>query len=68
MDVPCNSTSKYVPEAISIAGRAKYVIVVAGLDFSQETEDHHRYSLYFTKLSNGSDNACSCCKHKNQLF
>lgn len=43
-DVACNS-STYFAEALSIAKRADYVIVVAGLDLSQETEDHDRYSL-----------------------
>ncbi|XP_027163916.1 probable beta-D-xylosidase 6 isoform X2 [Coffea eugenioides] len=43
-DVPCNSTAG-IPEALSIAKEAEYVIVVAGLDLSQETEDLDRYSL-----------------------
>lgn len=40
----CNSSS-YFEEALSAARQADYVIVVAGLDLSQETEDHDRYSL-----------------------
>ncbi|KAL8472757.1 hypothetical protein ACS0TY_029833 [Phlomoides rotata] len=43
-DVSCNS-STYFSEALSAAKQADYVIVVAGLDLSQETEDHDRYSL-----------------------
>lgn len=43
-DVTCNSTSGF-KEALSIAREADFVIVVAGLDLSQETEDHDRYSL-----------------------
>ncbi|XP_019154966.1 PREDICTED: probable beta-D-xylosidase 6 [Ipomoea nil] len=44
LDVACNSTDGFA-EAVSIAKRADYVIVVVGLDLSQETEDHDRYSL-----------------------
>lgn len=44
LDVGCNSTAGF-PDAISIAKEADYVIVVAGLDLSQETEDRDRYSL-----------------------
>ncbi|TMW99366.1 hypothetical protein EJD97_002668 [Solanum chilense] len=44
LDVGCNSTAGF-PDAISIAKEADYVIVVAGLDLSQETEDLDRYSL-----------------------
>ncbi|KAJ8567400.1 hypothetical protein K7X08_019608 [Anisodus acutangulus] len=44
LDVGCNSTAGF-QGAISIAKEADYVIVVAGLDLSQETEDHDRYSL-----------------------
>ncbi|KAL2241468.1 UNVERIFIED_CONTAM: putative beta-D-xylosidase 6 [Sesamum indicum] len=43
-DIPCNSTTDFA-EALSVAKRAEYVIIVAGLDLSQETEDHDRYSL-----------------------
>lgn len=32
-------------EAVSIAKEADFVIIVAGLDLSQETEDRDRYSL-----------------------
>ncbi|KAK1351654.1 putative beta-D-xylosidase 6 [Heracleum sosnowskyi] len=42
--VPCESTSGF-NEAISIAKDADVVVIVAGLDLSQETEDHDRYSL-----------------------
>ncbi|KAK4346723.1 hypothetical protein RND71_033062 [Anisodus tanguticus] len=53
LDVGCNSTADF-QDAICIAKEADYVIVVAGLDLSQETEDHDRYSLllpgYQTKL------------------
>ncbi|XP_059293437.1 probable beta-D-xylosidase 6 isoform X1 [Lycium ferocissimum] len=44
LDVGCNSTAGF-QDAISIAKEADYVLVVAGLDLSQETEDHDRYSL-----------------------
>ncbi|XP_055802877.1 probable beta-D-xylosidase 6 [Solanum dulcamara] len=44
LDVGCNSTAGF-PDAISIAKEADYVIVVAGLDLSQEREGHGRYSL-----------------------
>ncbi|XP_022894659.1 probable beta-D-xylosidase 6 [Olea europaea var. sylvestris] len=54
-DIPCNSSSGFA-EALSIATEAEYVIIVAGLDLSQETEDHDRYSLllpgYQTELIN----------------
>ncbi|XP_042045622.1 probable beta-D-xylosidase 6 isoform X3 [Salvia splendens] len=43
-DVSCNSTVGFV-EALSAARQSDYVIVVAGIDLSQETEDHDRYSL-----------------------
>ncbi|KAK4393917.1 putative beta-D-xylosidase 6 [Sesamum angolense] len=43
-DIPCNSTNDFA-EALSVAKQAEYVIIVAGLDLSQETEDHDRYSL-----------------------
>lgn len=42
--MPCESTSGF-NEAISIAKDADIVVIVAGLDLSQETEDHDRYSL-----------------------
>ncbi|XP_009795794.1 probable beta-D-xylosidase 6 [Nicotiana sylvestris] len=44
LDVGCNSTAGF-QDAISIVKEADYVIVVAGLDLSEETEDHDRYSL-----------------------
>nr|GMD57075.1 probable beta-D-xylosidase 6 [Ipomoea batatas] len=44
LDVACNSTDGFA-EAVSIAKKADYVIVVVGLDLSQETEDHDRDSL-----------------------
>ncbi|KAL0343047.1 UNVERIFIED_CONTAM: putative beta-D-xylosidase 6 [Sesamum angustifolium] len=43
-DIPCNSTNDFA-EALYVAKQAEYVIIVAGLDLSQETEDHDRYSL-----------------------
>lgn len=43
-DVACNSTA-YFSKAVSAAKKVEYVIVVAGLDLSQETEDRDRYSL-----------------------
>lgn len=43
-DVACNSTT-HLPKALSIARSSEYVIIVAGLDLSQETEDLDRYSL-----------------------
>ncbi|KAL6953481.1 putative beta-D-xylosidase 6 [Sarracenia purpurea var. burkii] len=42
--VPCNSNAGFT-DAISIASEADFVIVVAGLDLSQENEDRDRYSL-----------------------
>ncbi|XP_073018667.1 probable beta-D-xylosidase 6 [Primulina eburnea] len=55
VDVSCNSTDKF-SEALSVAKQAEYVVVVAGLDLSQEEEDHDRYSLllpgYQMKLVN----------------
>ncbi|CAM8900993.1 unnamed protein product [Rhodiola kirilowii] len=42
--VACPSDDKF-DEAIHIAEEVEYVIVVAGLDLSQETEDHDRVSL-----------------------
>lgn len=42
--MPCNSSTGF-SEALSAAKEAEYVIVVAGLDLSQETEDRDRYSL-----------------------
>lgn len=44
VDVACASNSKF-PEAISISKEAEFVIIVAGIDLSQETEDHDRFSL-----------------------
>lgn len=44
LDVPCKSNAGF-GEAVSIAKQADYVIVVAGLDLSQETEDLDRISL-----------------------
>lgn len=43
-DIPCKSDSGF-KEAIHVAKKADYVIVVAGLDLSQETEDLDRVSL-----------------------
>ncbi|XP_065876324.1 probable beta-D-xylosidase 6 [Euphorbia lathyris] len=43
-NVSCNSDAQF-NEAISVAETAEFVIVVAGLDLSQETEDHDRVSL-----------------------
>ncbi|CAN1184383.1 Probable beta-D-xylosidase 6 [Linum perenne] len=43
-DVPCVSDAGF-DEAVHIAQKADFVIVVAGLDLSQETEDHDRVSL-----------------------
>ncbi|KAA8546645.1 hypothetical protein F0562_003124 [Nyssa sinensis] len=42
--VPCSSNTGFM-EAVSIARDAEFVILVAGLDLSQETEDRDRYSL-----------------------
>lgn len=44
MDVPCLSDTGF-DEAVRIARKADIVVVVAGLDLSQETEDHDRVSL-----------------------
>ncbi|VFQ65372.1 unnamed protein product [Cuscuta campestris] len=43
-DIVCNSTEGFA-QAVSVAKHADYVIVVAGLDLSQETEDRDRHSL-----------------------
>ncbi|CAN1348821.1 Probable beta-D-xylosidase 6 [Linum perenne] len=43
-DVPCVSDAGF-DQAVHIAEKANFVIVVAGLDLSQETEDHDRVSL-----------------------
>ncbi|XP_017969436.1 PREDICTED: probable beta-D-xylosidase 6 [Theobroma cacao] len=43
-DVPCDSDAGF-NEAILTAKKADFVIVIAGLDLSQETEDHDRVSL-----------------------
>ncbi|XP_022740257.1 probable beta-D-xylosidase 6 [Durio zibethinus] len=43
-DVPCDSDAGF-NEAILTAKKADFVIVIAGLDLSQETEDHDRISL-----------------------
>ncbi|XVE86908.1 hypothetical protein DITRI_Ditri18aG0073400 [Diplodiscus trichospermus] len=43
-DVPCDSDAGF-REAILTAKKADFVIVIAGLDLSQETEDHDRVSL-----------------------
>lgn len=43
-NVPCYSGDGF-EEAVDIAKEADYVIVVVGLDLSQETEDHDRVSL-----------------------
>ncbi|XP_059649802.1 probable beta-D-xylosidase 6 [Cornus florida] len=42
--VPCYSNAGFM-DALSVAKDAEVVIVVAGLDLSQETEDHDRLSL-----------------------
>lgn len=42
--MPCNSTDKF-EEAINIAREADVVIVVAGLNQTEETEDRDRVSL-----------------------
>lgn len=42
--VECASDDSF-DEAVRIAEEADYVILVAGLDLSQETEDHDRVSL-----------------------
>ncbi|XP_072987195.1 probable beta-D-xylosidase 6 [Typha latifolia] len=44
VDVPCNSTDGF-DEAINIAREADVVVVVAGLNLTEETEDHDRVSL-----------------------
>ncbi|KAJ4849733.1 putative beta-D-xylosidase 6 [Turnera subulata] len=44
LDVSCNSDSRF-HEARRVARKADFVVLVAGLDLSQETEDHDRVSL-----------------------
>ncbi|CAN0865042.1 Probable beta-D-xylosidase 6 [Linum grandiflorum] len=43
-DVPCVSDAGF-DEAVRVAKKTGFVIVVVGLDLSQETEDHDRVSL-----------------------
>ncbi|KAG5013566.1 hypothetical protein AAZX31_09G184900 [Glycine max] len=43
-DVPCDSDDGFA-EAIDTAKQADFVVIVAGLDATQETEDHDRVSL-----------------------
>ncbi|KAL6903445.1 hypothetical protein ACP4OV_004258 [Aristida adscensionis] len=43
-DVACNSTDGFA-EAVEAAKRADIVVLVAGLNLTQETEDHDRVSL-----------------------
>lgn len=43
-DVPCDSDAVF-NEAVLTAKKADFVVVVAGLDLSQENEDHDRVSL-----------------------
>ncbi|KAF0894313.1 hypothetical protein E2562_038282 [Oryza meyeriana var. granulata] len=43
-DVPCNSTDGF-GEAIEAAKRADIVVLIAGLNLTEETEDHDRASL-----------------------
>uniref|UniRef100_A0A2P2JCZ8 Uncharacterized protein MANES_13G104300 n=3 Tax=Rhizophora mucronata TaxID=61149 RepID=A0A2P2JCZ8_RHIMU len=56
LDVPCDSDARF-HEAIVVSKRADFVIVVAGLDLSQETEDHDRVSL----LLPGKQMELVCC-------
>lgn len=44
IDVGCTSKAGFV-EAVSISKEADFVIVVAGLDLTQENEEHDRLSL-----------------------
>ncbi|GJT67264.1 probable beta-D-xylosidase 6 [Tanacetum coccineum] len=44
VDVACTSKSGF-KEAVSISNKADFVIIVAGLDLTQETEDRDRFSL-----------------------
>ncbi|KAI3883598.1 hypothetical protein MKX03_016280 [Papaver bracteatum] len=44
LDIPCSSADKFA-EAVQIAKEADVVIAIFGLDLSQETEDHDRWSL-----------------------
>lgn len=43
-DVPCNSTDGF-SEAVEAAKNADIVVLVAGLNLTEETEDHDRVSL-----------------------
>lgn len=43
-DVPCDSDNGFA-EAIDTAKQADFVVIVVGLDTTQETEDHDRVSL-----------------------
>ncbi|KAM0062877.1 putative glycosidase [Helianthus debilis subsp. tardiflorus] len=44
LDIACTSNAGFA-EAVSISKQADFVIVVAGLDLTQETEDRDRFSL-----------------------
>ncbi|KAJ0970071.1 hypothetical protein J5N97_022948 [Dioscorea zingiberensis] len=44
LDVPCNLTVGF-EEAVQVAREADFVVVVAGLNLTEETEDHDRISL-----------------------
>ncbi|KAI7747371.1 hypothetical protein M8C21_002292 [Ambrosia artemisiifolia] len=52
LDVACTSNAGFA-EAFSISQEADFVIVVAGLDLSQETEDHDRFSLLLPGYQTG---------------
>ncbi|KAI7739360.1 hypothetical protein M8C21_010703 [Ambrosia artemisiifolia] len=52
LDVACTSNAGFA-EAVSISQEADFVIVVAGLDLSQETEDHDRFSLLLPGYQTG---------------
>lgn len=62
-DVACNSTA-LLPEALCIARSAEYVIIVAGLDLSQETEDLDRYSLLLPGYQKGLINYVAAVSRK----
>lgn len=44
IDVPCQTTDGF-DEAVNVAKEADIVVVVAGLNLTEETEDHDRVSL-----------------------
>ncbi|KAL5216635.1 hypothetical protein ABZP36_008036 [Zizania latifolia] len=51
-DVPCNSTDGF-GEAIEVAKRADIVVLISGLNLTEETEDHDRKPLVLVLMDGG---------------